>query len=160
MTTLRVTLMLLMLGSASAQDYRLADLDAAFGKTNLVISSSRHACYQFEAYVAATSEQRSRGLMFVRDLPEFTGMVFTYPRPAALSMWMKNTYIPLDILFFDAEGAIANIVADTVPLSLDSISAKRRVSFVLELNAGVTAKLGIDADSQIIFAELDESEKR
>ena len=107
---------------------------------------------------AASSQQRSRGLMFVRDLPAFTGMVFTYPRPAALSMWMKNTYIPLDILFFGADGDIANIVENTVPLSLDSVAAVRRVTYVLELNAGVTEKLGIDADSTVIFTELDNDE--
>ncbi len=158
MTIIRIIAAMILCGSASAQDYSTADLDAAFDKTNLVISSSRHACYQFETYVAASSEQRSRGLMFVRKLPEFTGMVFTYPRPAALSMWMKNTFIPLDILFFSADGDIANIVENTVPLSLDSISAIRPVHFVLELNAGVTKKLGIDADSRVIFTQLDSDE--
>jgi uncharacterized membrane protein (UPF0127 family) len=158
MTIIPIIAAILLCGSAAAQNYSAADLDAAFNKTNLVISSSGHGCYQFETYVAANSEQRSRGLMFVRDLPEFTGMLFTYPRPAALSMWMKNTYIPLDILFFGADGDIANIVENTVPLSPDSISAARRVHFVLELNAGVTKKLGIDADSRVIFTELDSDE--
>ena len=158
MTVFRTIAIILLSGSATAQNYTAADLEAAFEKTNLVISSSGHACYQFETYVAASSEQRSRGLMFVRDLPEFTGMLFTYPRPAALSMWMKNTFIPLDILFFGADGDIANIVRDTVPLSLDSIAATRRVNFVLELNAGVTKKLGIDADSQVLFTTLESKE--
>jgi len=158
MTFVRVMLVMLLCASAAAQNYSTADLDAAFDKTNLVISSSGHACYQFDAYVAASSEQRSRGLMFVRDLPDFTGMVFTYPRPARLSMWMKNTFIPLDILFFGADGDIANIAADTVPLSLDPIAATRSVRFVLELNAGVAKKLGIDADSRVIFTELDSEE--
>ena len=158
MTIIRIIAAILLCGSSSAQNYSAADLDAAFNKTNLMISSSGHGCYQFETYVAANSEQRSRGLMFIRDLPEFTGMLFTYPRPAALSMWMKNTYIPLDILFFGADGDIANIVENTVPLSLDSISAVRQVHFVLELNAGIAKKLGIDADSRVIFTELDSDE--
>jgi uncharacterized membrane protein (UPF0127 family) len=158
MTIIRIIAAILLCGSSSAQNYSAADLDAAFNKTNLMISSSGHGCYQFETYVAANSEQRSRGLMFIRDLPEFTGMLFTYPRPAALSMWMKNTYIPLDILFFSADGDIANIVENTVPLSLDSISAVRQVHFVLELNAGIAKKLGIDADSRVIFTELDSDE--
>ncbi|MBT5220646.1 MAG: DUF192 domain-containing protein, partial [Woeseia sp.] len=64
----------------------------------------------------------------------------------------------LDIVFFGADGDIANIVENTVPLSLDSISAAHPINFVLELNAGVTKKLGIDADSRVIFTELDSDE--
>jgi len=155
----RAVLLVLLCGPATAQNYSTADLDAAFNKTNLVISSSGHACYPFTAYVAASSEQQRRGLMFVRDLPEYTGMVFTYLQPAKLSMWMKNTYIPLDILFFGADGRIANIAEGTVPLSLESISATRAVKYVLELNAGVAEELHIDADSRVIFTELESDQK-
>ena len=141
--------------SASAQNYSMSDLEQAFDKTSLVISGSNHACYMFDTYVARNNNQRARGLMFVRDMPEFTGMLFIYDRPANLSMWMKNTYIPLDILFFAMNGEIANIARNTEPLSLASISSSERVNYVLELNAGVTEKLGIDADSKIIFTNLD-----
>ena len=139
----------------AAQDYSMSDLEQAFDKTSLVISGTEHACYQFETFVARNNAQRARGLMFVREMPEFTGMLFIYDRPANLSMWMKNTYIPLDILFFSMNGEIANIARDTVPLTLDSISSAERVTYVLELNAGVTRKLGIDADSRVIFTHLD-----
>lgn len=138
----------------SAQNYATSDLDEAFERTTLVISSSANACYVFDVYVAANQAQQRRGLMFVRNLPEFTGMIFIYDRPARLSMWMKNTYIPLDILFISTSGEIANIARDTVPLSLDSIAAVEPVNYVLELNAGVTEKLGIDNNSQLIFTGL------
>ena len=152
---LRILMIVVVSALLSAQNYAESDLDAAFEKTTLVISSSAHACYIFDVYVAANNTQRARGLMFVRDLPEFTGMIFIYERPARLSMWMKNTYIPLDILFIDAAGEVANIVRDTVPLSLDSVAAVEDVNYALELNAGLTAKLGIDDDSRIIFTALD-----
>jgi len=151
---LRILSIILVSALLSGQNYEKSDLDAAFEQTTLVISSSAHACYIFDVYVAANNAQRARGLMFVRDLPESTGMIFIYDRPAKLSMWMKNTFIPLDILFINELGEIANIVRDTVPLSLDSVAAVQPVSYALELNAGVTRKLGIDDNSRVIFTAL------
>lgn len=151
---LRILSVILVSVLLSAQNYEKSDLDAAFEQTTLVISSSAHACYVFDVYVAANQTQQRRGLMFVRDLPEFTGMIFIYERPARLSMWMKNTYIPLDILFISTTGEIANIARNTVPLSQDSIAAVEPVNYVLELNAGLTEKLGIDDNSRVIFTAL------
>lgn len=151
---LRILSIVLISALLSAQNYETSDLDEAFQRTTLVISSSANACYVFDVYVASNQAQQRRGLMFVRNLPDFTGMLFIYDRPARLSMWMKNTYIPLDILFISTTGDIANIVRDTVPLSLDSIAAIEPVNFVLELNAGVTEKLGIDDNSQVIFPSI------
>jgi len=130
-------------------------LDAAFGRDTLVIAASQHACYLFDVYVATTPAQHSRGLMRVRYLPETSGMLFIYERPRVLSMWMKNTYIPLDILFIRADGTIANIAADTVPLTLDSIAAIEPLVFALELNAGVTERLHIDTASRVIFSAAE-----
>ncbi len=152
---LRVLVILAISAPVLAQNYTLRDLDAAFDKTTLVISASANACYVFDVYVAADSQQRARGLMFVRDLPDFTGMVFIYERPARLSMWMKNTYIPLDILFFKIDGEIFNVAKNTVPLSLESIASSGPVSYVLELNAGVTERLGIDHNSHVIITAPD-----
>ena len=129
-----------------------SDLDAAFDKDSLIIEASEHACHHFDIYLALTRAQQARGLMRVRYMPEFTGMLFVYNQPRVLSMWMKNTYIPLDMLFIRADGTIANIAKDTVPLSLDSVSAIEPLNFVLELNAGVTDRLRIDTDSRVIFS--------
>lgn len=93
--------------------------------------------------------------MHVRDLPEFTGMIFVYREAGMRSMWMKNTYIPLDILFIRGDGSVANIVENTVPQTLDSIASIEPVNFVLELNAGVTEKLGIGTESHIVFTEIE-----
>jgi hypothetical protein len=137
----------------SGQSFDDSDLDAAFDKDLLVISASEHACYVFDVYVAMSREQHSRGLMYVRYMPEFTGMLFVYRQSRMLSMWMKNTYIPLDILFIRADGSIANIETHTEPLSLKSISAIEPLNFALELNAGVTERLGIDTESRVHFPE-------
>ena len=135
----------------SGQAREDGDLDAAFDKDVLVIAASEHACYVFDIYLALSPEQRSRGLMFVRHMPETTGMLFVYRQPQVLSIWMKNTYISLDILFIRANGTIANIVKDAETLSLDSMRSIEPLNFVLELNAGVTDRLKIDTDSQVYF---------
>lgn len=129
------------------------DLDAAFDKDKLVIQASDHACYVFDVYLALSREQQLRGLMYVRYLPEFTGMLFYYPQAGLLSMWMKNTYIPLDILFIRDDGTIANIETHTEPLSLRSIAAIEPLNYALELNAGVTGRLKIDTRSVVYFPE-------
>jgi uncharacterized membrane protein (UPF0127 family) len=149
MTTRRIVAILCLSFLLSGQSSEDADLDAAFDKDMLVIAASKHACYVFEVYLAMSPQQTSRGLMFVRYMPKFTGMLFVYPNARVLSMWMKNTYIPLDILFIRADGSIANIETHTEPLSLESVSAIEPLNYALELNAGVTERLGIDTDSRV-----------
>jgi len=138
---------LLLSGQASQSD----DLDAAFDKDTLVISADENACYVFEIYIARDRDQQRRGLMHVRHMPEFTGMLFIYRDTNIHSMWMKNTFIPLDMLFIRADGTVSSIETDTVPQSLKSISSVEPVKFVLELNAGVTERLHIDTNSVVYF---------
>lgn len=138
-------LLVLSLHCAHAQD----ELDAAFDKDVLIVHASEHACYRFDIYVAENDEQRQRGLMYVRDLPETTGMLFIYPRPQILSIWMKNTFIPLDIIFVKSDGTVSSIFYDAEPQSLRSMQALEPVQYVLELNAGVAEKLSIDQYSQL-----------
>ncbi|MDX1517683.1 MAG: DUF192 domain-containing protein [Woeseiaceae bacterium] len=126
-------------------------LDDAFERDVLAIVASKHACYRFDIYLAVTYEQQKRGLMFVRELPETTGMLFIYPKTDYYSMWMKNTFIPLDIAFATENGTIVNIARHTEPQSLKSISSERPVNYVLELNAGVTERLKIHAGSRLII---------
>ena len=140
---------LLLSGQASQSD----DLDAAFDKDTLVISAGENACYVFEIYIALDRDQQRRGLMHVRHMPEFTGMLFVYRDESIHSMWMKNTFIPLDMLFIRADGTVSSIETETVPQSLKSVSSIEPVKFVLELNAGVTGKLQIDTDSLVYFPD-------
>lgn len=134
------------------QSYTDADLGQAFGAGNIVIEAGEHACYHFDVYLAMNNEQRRRGLMFVREMPRFTGMLFVYEGADMRSMWMKNTYIPLDILFVRGDGVVSSVARDTEPLSLSSITSTEPVNFVLELNAGVTARLLIGPGSRLTFS--------
>lgn len=134
-------------GAAVADD-ELAD---AFDRSTIIIEAQQDACYRFDVYLATSREQQIRGLMHVRHLPAFTGMLFTYPSPDMHSMWMKDTYISLDILFIREDGTISNIETTTEPLSLNSISSTEPVSYVLEVNAGATARLRIDTTSRVYF---------
>lgn len=133
----------------SAQSYDVNDLADAFPSDVLVIAASENACYRFEVFLALTREQQSRGLMHVRDLPDFHGMLFVHRRPIVISMWMKNTFIPLDMVFIRADGSISSIEKNTEPQSLASIRSLEPLNYILELNAGITDRLGIDTDSRV-----------
>ncbi len=126
-------------------------LESMFEIDELVIVANDGSRHEFDVYLATTPEQQRRGLMFVRSLPERTGMLFVYDDAGIRSMWMKNTYISLDIVFARDDGTISSVIHDTQPLSLRSLSATEPVRFVLELNAGVARRLDIGAGSQLIW---------
>jgi uncharacterized membrane protein (UPF0127 family) len=106
--------------------------------------------FEFQVELAVSPEQRSQGLMFREDLDEDRGMLFDFGRSQPASMWMRNTYVPLDMLFIDAAGRITQIATDTQPLSDAAIASREPVRAVLELRAGVTAKLGIEPGDRVI----------
>lgn len=130
------------------------ELDAAFDRDVVIIEANEFACYRFDIYLAVKLDQQRRGLMHVRDLPATTGMLFVYQDSGIHSMWMKNTYIPLDIAFARSDGTIVNIARHTEPLSLLTIRSIEPVSYVLELNAGVTERLAIDAGSRLLWGPV------
>jgi uncharacterized protein len=106
---------------------------------------------KFMVEVTRTPEQMEEGLMFRRSMPLDQGMLFDFKQPQIAQMWMKNTLIPLDMLFVDAHGGIVNIAANTVPESLDTISAAAPVLVVVELNGGVARMLGIKPGDRVEF---------
>lgn len=108
--------------------------------------SKTHA---FRVEVAATGPQQSRGLMFRTDLPPDEGMIFPYQSPQILGFWMKNTPLPLDIIFIDEDGRIINIAAKTTPYSLESVYSDRPAMAVLELIGGRAAELGIKPGDKV-----------
>ncbi len=99
--------------------------------------------------LANTDETRARGLMFRMSMPPNVGMLFDYGIDQQVAMWMKNTFIPLDILFIDRRGKIVNIHERAVPLSLASIPSDGPVRAALELNGGSVARLGIKPGDQV-----------
>ncbi len=133
----------------------MQSLDEAFEQDVLIIETATQGCFKFDIYLAVTRTQQQRGLMFVRELPQWSGMLFPYKRAGIRSMWMKNTYIPLDILFARGDGSVSSVEANTEPLSLKSISAIEPINYVLELNAGTAEKLGIDGNSRLILQQPD-----
>lgn len=124
---------------------RALDL-ASFPRTTLEIAhhgGDHGARSSFQVWVADTPERAEQGLMFVSDLPESMGMVFPVQPPRVENMWMKNTYIELDMLFIDEHGRITKIIQRAVPLSLQTLSSDTPVAAVLELKGGEAAKLGL-----------------
>lgn len=142
-------LMPLLLLLSSCVTLAADELDASFKKGVLIVQASEFACHRFDIYFATDDAQRARGLMFVHRLPATTGMLFIYETDQYLSMWMKNTFIPLDILFVRADGRVSSIAYNTEPQSLRSIPALEPVRYVLEINAGLAEKLSIDQYSYL-----------
>jgi uncharacterized membrane protein (UPF0127 family) len=97
----------------------------------------------FGVEMAVTPEEQAKGLMFRRELPEKQGMLFDFHREQPTSFWMKNTYIPLDMIFIRADGRILRIAENTVPLSEALVPSGGPVRAVLEVIAGTAKKLGI-----------------
>ncbi|HZK90787.1 MAG TPA: DUF192 domain-containing protein [Stellaceae bacterium] len=102
----------------------------------------------FKVELALSDAQMEQGLMFRRSLAPDAGMLFDFKAPSNVTMWMKNTLIPLDMLFLDARGRIFDIHERAVPMSLDIIAAKGPARYVVELNGGTAARLGIKPGDQ------------
>jgi uncharacterized membrane protein (UPF0127 family) len=103
----------------------------------------------FEVETAITREEQRRGLMFRDSLPQDGGMIFPFEFPRIASFWMRNTMIPLDMIFIRADGVIANIARETEPYTLDSYVSIEPVIAVLEIDGGRAAELGIDAGDRV-----------
>lgn len=129
--------------------------DLTFPESRLTVKSGGDR-FKFHVELALTPEQRSRGLMFRTDLPESRGMLFDFGRPSVVTMWMRNTYIPLDMLFIDEHGGITRIAANTEPLSEETISSGGPVRAVLELRGGITEKLGIRPGDRVLHPLFSE----
>lgn len=104
---------------------------------------SGDALHRFNVEVARTLDEQARGLMFREALAPDAGMVFPFVPPRPASFWMKNTLIPLDMIFVRADGSIARIADNTVPHSLEPVAVEEPVAAVLEIAGGRSAELGI-----------------
>jgi uncharacterized protein len=112
-----------------------------------IASSGQTRVFQVE--VMRTAEEKARGLMFRQFLPEDRGMLFDFEREQPVSMWMRNTYIPLDMLFIKSDGVVHHIHERAQPLDETPISSRGDVRFVLEINGGAAAKLGLKAGDRV-----------
>jgi len=99
--------------------------------------------HRFQVEVAESAEAQARGLMFRTELGADEGMIFPYRAPQQLSFWMRNTVLPLDLIFIGADNRVINVVANAVPYSEDQLMSEGPAIAVLELNGGRAAQLGI-----------------
>jgi uncharacterized membrane protein (UPF0127 family) len=112
---------------------------------------SKTGVHVFAVEVAVTDAERSKGLMFRKELPEGRGMLFDFQREQDVAMWMQNTYIPLDMLFIRGDGRIRRIAENTEPLSTRIIPSGGPVRAVLELAGGTAHKVGIAVGDRVAF---------
>lgn len=118
------------------------------GREPLVIVTDEGE-HRFRVEFADSDEERSTGLMYRTEMPRDAGMLFDFGEPQPVSMWMKNTLIPLDMAFINADGTIRRIASMTTPRSLASVRSGGPVVAVLEVNGGVLEELGVEAGDRV-----------
>lgn len=120
-----------------------AQAQEVFAASSLVVETAGGGKFRFKVEIAATPAQQAQGLMRRAVMPADAGMLFTYAEAQPTAFWMKNTLIPLDMLFIAADGRIIHIHPNAVPHSETSIPSRGPVKGVLEINGGLAARLGI-----------------
>jgi uncharacterized membrane protein (UPF0127 family) len=127
---------------------------AANGKLSRLSITGQTGTTYFDVELALTSQEQATGLMHRRHLPAGQGMLFVYGRVQEAAFWMKNTLIPLDMIFIDAGGRIVFIHEMAEPLSLAPIGPDLPIKAVLEINGGLTRQLGIRAGDRVSHPSL------
>jgi uncharacterized protein len=130
------------LAAAALSAPALAQDLQTFEQSKLMIETEKGK-FPFKIELALTMPQMMQGLMYRTELAADAGMLFDYKQPETITMWMKNTYIPLDMVFIGADGKIVDFHERAVPRSLATIESKVPARAVLEVNSGTVARLGI-----------------
>ena len=126
---------------------------SAAGSGTLVLKTAT-GDHSFNIEVMVSEEERELGLMFRRSLPENSGMLFLYDPPQPATMWMKNTLIPLDMVFISADARVHRIEQNAEPFSTTLIPSDGDIVGVLELNAGEAGKIGLRRGDKVIYPGL------
>jgi len=121
-----------------------------------LLISSENRTLEFNVEVALTQSERSKGLMFRRSMADDAGMIFDFGSAQDVSMWMRNTYISLDMLFIYEDGRIGHIAAETTPLSDTIIPSRVEARFVLEIKGGRSRQLGIKPGDIVSGPAIDD----
>ncbi len=145
----------LLLGGLASPNCARADVTApeplsAFPQSLLAIRTASGKVVNFKIWTADRPSRQEQGLMFVHDIDDHAGMLFLFEPVRQITMWMKNTYLPLDLLFIDAKGRIDYIARRTTPLSTDLISDPKPVAAVLELKGGIAESFGIQPGDTVL----------
>ena len=121
------------------------------GTVVLETSTGEHA---YTVEIAEWPQEKARGLMFRRSMPQEHGMIFLLDPPRRATMWMRNTYISLDMIFISEQGTVLRIEANTEPFSTDVFDSGGIAKAVLELNAGEAARIGLKPGDRVVFPGL------
>jgi uncharacterized protein len=124
----------------------LAEAACATGRVDLRWPGGAES---FAVEVADDGPERSRGLMFRTGLDPAAGMLFVYESPRQASFWMKNTLIPLDMIFADVTGTVTRVHANAIPGDTTPIDGGEGVAFVLEINGGLAARIGLEPGAEL-----------
>jgi hypothetical protein len=145
-------------GASVALTLLLSPGAIAAGNGTLVLKTDSGP-HSFTIELATTPAERALGLMYRRALPADAGMLFLYDKPQPLTMWMRNTFIPLDMVFIGVDGKVHRIESRTEPFSTQLISSEGNVQGVLELNAGTAANIGLKAGDEVVYPGLNGAPK-
>lgn len=143
--------LLLLAATSACQASEANGVSAAQQATVPVEVRTKKGKIDFNVEVARTPEEQNRGLMFRQSLPEFGGMIFPLVPPRVASFWMKDTVIPLDLIFIRSDGSIARIAANAIPYDLTPITSGEPVVAVLEIAGGRAEALGIAENDRVIW---------
>ncbi len=143
-------LMALLPAAAFAQEADITKAQPELPKEKLVIVTHDGKRHVFHIEVAKTPEQQTVGLMFRKAVPPDGGMLFDWGEPRESQMWMRNTLVPLDMVFINQDGTIRSIAEDTVPESLAIIDSRGPVRATLELAGGITERLDIRVGDKVL----------
>ena len=129
-------------------------------RTPLTVETAAGNVHAFEVELALTNTQRARGLMYRKELKEEHGMLFIFKDEGRRSFWMRNTYIPLDIIYLRADGSIVNIIANATPESDEARPSTGPAKAVLEIQGGLAEKLGIGPGDIVRHSLLGNEKKQ
>ena len=136
-----------------------AAAEAGLSKDEAVLVTGTGS-YRFTVEIAADDEARARGLMFRKRLGAREGMLFLYESERPISMWMKNTYIPLDMVFIHTDGRVERIAENTEPFSEEIIPSGAPVMAVLEIRAGTAAAIGLKPGDRVMHPRFKNASGR
>jgi uncharacterized membrane protein (UPF0127 family) len=146
------TFLAALLVFVGVQTYRQQATGMLFPKSHVEILRADGTNAAFKMEIATTPEQQEHGLMFRKHLKPDAGMLFLWPHAQHVSMWMKDTLIPLDMLFLADDGKIIKIAANAVPEDLTPLSSDTDARAVIEIGGGEAAKQNIKVDDKVLYA--------
>lgn len=150
---LLIAAMVAMMGALNAQT------EIKMRRDTLILHTAGGA-HRIDIEVAESDREQQHGLMFRQSLGDNEGMLFPYPTPREITMWMRNTYISLDMIFIRGDGIVHRIATDTEPFSENIIPSQGEATAVLEMKAGSARRLGLKAGDRVEYKHFKPAAKR